>query len=67
MDETWAIPDGAHIGGSRLEREDGGWDDMYGWCTLDEPGQWREYYLLSYHTLGGEVRSIELTYFTDPE
>ena len=67
VDETWMIPDGAHIGGEKLEREDGGWDDVYGWCTLDEPGQWREYFLLSYHTLGGAVQSIELTYFTDPE
>ncbi len=67
VDETWEIPEGAHIGGSKLEREDGGWDDVYGWCTLNEPGEWREYFLLTYHTLGGAVQSIELTYFTDPE
>jgi hypothetical protein len=67
VDDTWLINEYARIGGFSSESEDGGVDYTYGWCTLDAPDEWREYDQLVYHILGGVVRSIDLSYSSDPE
>ena len=67
VDENWRIDETAPLGGYAVSREDGGTDFVYGWCTLDEPDQWREYFQLVYHLTRDAVTSIELSYFTDPE
>jgi hypothetical protein len=68
VDESWSIGDGsAPIGGSFSYCEDGSASYVYGWCTLDDPDEWREYYTLTYTIPSDTVASIELVYSTDPE
>jgi len=67
VDESWWIDDSAPLGGYAVSREDGGVDYVYGWCTLDEPEEWREYFQLVYHLMAEAVTNVELSYFTDPE
>ena len=69
VDETWYRNETWPVGGFTLptENADGIAAFLYGWCTLDEPDQWREYRSLFYHLDGGVVSSIDLSYSTDPE
>ncbi len=69
VDEAWRIDETWPVGGFTLTQEgkDGFAAFVYGWCTLDEPDQWREYRSLFYHLDDGAVSAIDLTYGTDPE
>ena len=67
VDETWYIGENAPIGGSSSHCEDGSTSYVYGWCTLDAPDEWREYFTLSYTIPADTVMAIDLGYTTDPE
>lgn len=68
VDETWYIgAESAPLGGSSSHCEDGSTSYVYGWCTLDDPDAWREYFTLTYTIPSDTVAAIELSYFTDPE
>ena len=67
VDETWYIGENAPIGGSSSYCEDGSTSYVYGWCTLDAPDEWREYFTLAYTIPADTVMAIDLGYTTDPE
>jgi hypothetical protein len=68
VDETWYIGnESAPLGGGSSHCEDGSTSYVYGWCTLDAPDEWREYFTLSYTIPADTVAAIDLSYFTDPE
>ncbi len=69
VDETWYRNETWPVGGFTLAtgNADGIEAFLYGWCTLDEPDQWREYRSLFYHMDDGVVSAIDLAYSTDPE
>lgn len=67
VDESWEL-DEYQLIGAEAEIELGEEPIFrYGWATLNEPEEWREYYTLEYTLLDGLVESIVLIYDCDPE